>query len=174
MDASAAVPQDYFALPIADAEGAIYRERVYCDELYHQWRCLWNTAEWTLCGEIDKQGHPIIRSRAKPDFLVHHPGLMQNLVAVEVKPANASTKKMIKDLRTLTYFRSRLGNGQNYFSAYFLVYGQNENDWPALGRRLVTRAQHDDEVDLALIRPVLHSRFGARAEFVNWPDAVGA
>jgi len=37
-DASARIAADYFQLPVADAD-SVYRERVYCYELYHQLRC---------------------------------------------------------------------------------------------------------------------------------------
>lgn len=46
---------------------------------------------YSLCGEVDKAGHPLIRGHGldhlKPDFLVHDPGdLDENLVVIEVKP----------------------------------------------------------------------------------------
>ena len=37
------IAHGYFQLPVADAD-ALYRERVYCYELYHQLRCLWETS----------------------------------------------------------------------------------------------------------------------------------
>ncbi|MEZ5417441.1 MAG: hypothetical protein R2708_08860 [Vicinamibacterales bacterium] len=109
-DAATAVPADYAMLPVAKRESPIYRERVYCYELYHQWRMRWRD-QWpySLSGEIDKAGHPIVRPNTKPDFLVHDPGTMRNLLALEVKPANTSIKKALKDLRTLTYLRRDLG-----------------------------------------------------------------
>jgi len=39
-DATAAIPPEYFLLPIHGAD-PVYRERVYCYELYHQMRGLW-------------------------------------------------------------------------------------------------------------------------------------
>ena len=46
-----------------------YRERVYCYEHYNRWRCHWPDGyPYSLAGEIDKHGHPIIRGAAKPDF----------------------------------------------------------------------------------------------------------
>jgi hypothetical protein len=70
-------------LSVAGAEARVYRERVYCYELYHQWRCQWaNDSRFELSGEADKIGDPIIRRNAKPDFLVHVPGEMQNLLVL--------------------------------------------------------------------------------------------
>ena len=169
LDASAAVPDDYVRLPVAGKEEPVYRERVYCYELYHQWRLNWSDDfPYTLCAEIDKAGHPIIRGCQKPDFLVHDPGDVTNLVAVEVKPGNAKLRKMVKDLKTLTYFRRDLGDGQNYFAAYFWVYGINEADWKRKSFELSQQVVGQTDVDLSLIRPVIHQAPGHAATFVTW------
>lgn len=49
----------YFQLPVAGLEDAIYRERVYCYELYHWIRNGWNGFDFSLGGEVDKTGHPL-------------------------------------------------------------------------------------------------------------------
>jgi hypothetical protein len=75
--ATSLIGTDYFQLPVADAD-AVYRERVYCYELYHQLRCLWGDFPFSLGGEIDKQGNPHFHggpyAAAVPDLLVHNPG----------------------------------------------------------------------------------------------------
>jgi hypothetical protein len=86
--ASARIGSEYFQLPVADAD-AVYRERVYCYELYHQFRCLWDDFPFRLGGEIDKNGYPHFQAgpyaKAKPDLLVHAPGIMRrNLACIEV------------------------------------------------------------------------------------------
>src|SRR5437867_7565620 len=94
--ASQQVGEEYMMLPVAGADPQ-YRERVYCYELYHQWRCQWPTRfPYALSGETDKRKHAHVRGKylddIKPDFLVHEPGNMDpdsNLLAVEVKAANA-------------------------------------------------------------------------------------
>jgi hypothetical protein len=170
VEASAEIPQDYFALPVYGKERAIYRERVYCYELYHQWRSRWSTDWYSLCGEIDKSGHPVIRSRAKPDFLVHSPRAMVNLLAIEVKPANVGVAKMVKDLETLTFFRRALGQNQDYFAAYFMVYGLPPASWACISSCLVARVSGNPNVDLRLIRPLIHSAAAQSAAFMTWPD----
>jgi hypothetical protein len=124
--ATARVPKHYFQLPVV-AEGqaeAVYRERVYCYELYHQLRNALDQEGlpegYALSGEIDKQGHPIIRPCA-PDLLFHVPGDMHNnLVVVEVKPINAMSKGISKDVKNLAYFVSpEVG----YRVGVMLVYG---------------------------------------------------
>lgn len=120
------IPWEYFQLPVFGKEDPIYRERVYCYELYHQLRILLEEDAaldgYVLSGEIDKQGHPVIRPCA-PDFVFHNPGAMQNLVIVEVKPINAAIEGVLKDRETLEYFLSpEIG----YQAGIELIYGQNE------------------------------------------------
>jgi hypothetical protein len=70
--ASSQVGDEYFQLPVAGKEEPEYRERVYCYELYHLWRCHWPKGfRFSLCGEVDKKGHPLVRGEPKPDYLVH-------------------------------------------------------------------------------------------------------
>lgn len=125
LDATASVSTEYMQLPVAGAEDPAYRERVYCYELYHQMRSRWPNWPFSLAGEIDKSGHPIIRGdplldRSKPDFLVHVPGTMgRNLAIVEVKPANASPDRMAQDVNKLAAFIQKAG----YLAGFILVYG---------------------------------------------------
>ncbi len=120
------VPQDYFQLPVAGKEAPIYRERVYCYELYHRLRvALPADFHYSLAGEVDKRGHPIIRTpplnRRKPDFLVHSAGNMKrNLLAVEVKPGIARSRDIKKDIETLL---SCLDQPADYEYGMFLIYG---------------------------------------------------
>jgi hypothetical protein len=128
MAATARVTAQYFRLPVAAEEQAkaVYRERVYCYELYHHLRnvldCERLPAGYALNGEIDKQAHPFIR-RSAPDFLFHVPGDMnQNLVVVEVKPINAKPHGIKKDVKNLAYFVSpEVG----YRLGVMLVYGDD-------------------------------------------------
>jgi hypothetical protein len=54
--ATAAISNDYFLLPIRGAD-PVYRERVYCYELYHQMRLRWpQGSPCRLNGEVDKSG----------------------------------------------------------------------------------------------------------------------
>ena len=90
-DATAAVEDNYFRLHIDGADAPIYRERVYCYELYHQMRRRWpDDGPFRLNGEVDKAAHPVLSrldaSYAKPDLLVHGPGDMgRNHAIIEVK-----------------------------------------------------------------------------------------
>jgi len=121
----------YFQLSVATKEGdkKIFRERVYCYELYHQLRCiLGDCFPYKLDGEVDKGGHPIIRKRKTPDLIVHKPGEMnQNLVVIEVKPISVKghLKELEKDLETLQYF---LGEEGRYYHAIMLVYGDGKQN----------------------------------------------
>lgn len=102
-----------------------YRERVYCYELYHQLRVAWpSDSLYCLNGELDKAAHPTLvklgASKAKPDLLVHSPGNMDaNSTVIEVKCCGAAKKGIVKDLKTLVDFRTKVG----YQRAIYLVYG---------------------------------------------------
>lgn len=45
-EATRLIPKSYFHVQIEDGD-PIYRERVYCHELYHQLRFLWPTPTFT-------------------------------------------------------------------------------------------------------------------------------
>ena len=105
--AASGVGEDYFQLPVADADSWT-REKGVCYELYHQLRCIWGTFGFSLGGEIDKQGNPHFRGgpykRAVPDLLVHVPGDMEgNLTVVEVKSVNG-LGSAADDFRKLQWF----------------------------------------------------------------------
>ncbi len=123
-EATRRVPQPYFYLQI-DGGNPVYRERVYCYELYHQLRCLWPTeTDFYLNGEPDKSAHPILREMgadyAKPDLLVHKPGHMSgNHAIIEVKSPMAKAQGIKKDLYTLGLFLRKVG----YQRAIYLLFG---------------------------------------------------
>lgn len=83
---------------MANLEGHRFRERVYCYELYHQLRlALPANFLYTLQGEVDKMGHPIITGGVKPDFILHKSGTMNdNFLVIEVKPLNNTRSRQIK------------------------------------------------------------------------------
>lgn len=123
-EATRCILPSYFHVQI-DGGDPIYRERVYCYELYHQLRCLWpSNTDYFLNGELDKSAHPILRKLgadyAKPDLLVHKPGHMEgNHAIVEVKSSRAQAAGISKDLKTLALFQSSVG----YQRAIYLLFG---------------------------------------------------
>ena len=127
-EATSRIEQEYFLLPVAGSDDAIYKERIYCYELYHRLREGFekNRFPYSLAGEVDKNGHLIIYPKIgakKPDLIVHVPGIMnKNLVAIEVKPINARLQDLKKDLKTLIGFLT----AANYPMAMQLIYGGPE------------------------------------------------
>lgn len=173
LTASEEVPSEYFQLPVASSERPEYRERVYCYELYHRWRCQWRCDfPFSLGGEINKQGHPLIRGDEQPDFLVHVPGQMCNLLVVEVKPVNAALARMSDDLKKLTRFRRELydqdGLPASYHAAYFWLYGLPLRNWPVLRERLLADVAGSADFDPGLVSCFVHEQAGARALPVDW------
>jgi hypothetical protein len=132
MKAIQKINSHYIQLPVAkkDELELIYRERVYCYELYHQLRLLLgDDFPYKLHGEVDKSGHPIIRNDKKPDFIVHNPGTMSNLVVIEVKPVTVKDKirKLREDIDKLKMF---ITSKVNYYRAIMLIYGSINGDLP--------------------------------------------
>ena len=121
--ATANISHEYFLLPVVWSP-PIYRERVYCYELYHQLRRLWpEGSHYRLNGEIDKRGHPYFAENGwapKPDLLVHVPGSQDNYAVMEVKTAdNLRGREVLKDIDTLSRFMDDAG----YRRGIHLVFG---------------------------------------------------
>ena len=164
-EATRNITENYFQLPIHGREDPVYRERVYCYELYHQLRVNWpEEAKHELSGEVDKAGHPLIRGnnldKLKPDFLVHIPGDMKgNHAIIEVKPIDANPESIKKDLITLTAFRRHAG----YSKAIYLIYGKGE----ILPIMKTASNLHDIDkkksIDISLVELWSHSRVGMPA-----------
>lgn len=173
LKASSQITDGYFQLPVAGQEIPVYRERVYCYELYHQWRlCFPSDSAFSLSGEVDKARHLLINDGSKPDFLVHVPGSMNNLLIVEVKPKHADPGRMADDLKKLTRYRRNLkdstGKAANYEAAYFWVYGLSSENWPKLRDEVRGIVKNPDDVDVSLIKVFVHEKAGAPAVEVSW------
>lgn len=162
--ATQAIDSAYFHIQI-DGGDPIYRERVYCYELYHQMRRLWpDGCAYRLNGELDKAAHPILSQwgadRKKPDLLVHQPGSMAgNHAVIEVKSSRASANGIEKDLETLSLFITKVG----YQRAIYLLYGYEAD--MALVKRIQSIASTKD--DRAQIELWLHDAPGKPAACVG-------
>lgn len=170
--ASEEVPPEYFQLSVAGSEKPVPRTSD-CYELYHRWRCQWRHGfPFSLGGEINKQRHPLIRGDEQPDFLVHVPGQMCNLLVVEVKPVNTTPARMADDLKKLTRFRRELYDQDalpaSYEAAYFWLYGLPLRSWPSLRKHLLAAVAEAADFDPGLVSCFIHEEAGARAVPVAW------
>ena len=151
LEATAAIGHEYFLLPI-HGDAPVYRERVYCYELYHQMRLLWpHDSPYRLNGEVDKKAHPHFQKlnagEPKPDFLVHQPGGDQyNHAVIEVK--SVTGQDIPKDLETLSLFRNALG----YERVIFLIYGNEAHDTLARVQRYAANVKHLAPIEVWLHR----------------------
>jgi hypothetical protein len=124
------VAANFFHLPIAGGN-PVYRERVYCYELYHQMRTLWPKAcPFCLNGEVDKRGHVLMGQFGAadniPDLLVHGPGDMkQNHAIIEIKKCELTKEGIQKDVKTFATF---LSEGVGYERGIYLVFGDQIAD----------------------------------------------
>ena len=161
-EAAQALGQDYFLLAI-DGADPVYRERVYCYELYHQLRVRWpESCDWKLNDEVDKQVDIYFRDgRApKPGLLIHIPGTDRNYVVMEVKVFRVDIGDIRKDLTTLSIFVNRFG----YEMAGFRV----EHGSDDLHFKVEKTAQLTKE--LRRIGVLWHSQHGLPAKLV--PELV--
>ncbi|TWA89000.1 methionyl-tRNA formyltransferase-like protein [Bradyrhizobium stylosanthis] len=163
--ATAGIEPGFFRLTIHGG-AAVYRERVYCYELYHQMRRRWpEECAFTLNGEVDKIAHPTLSQLGaagyKPDLLVHQPGHMghANHAVIEVKSVLGAYRGVKKDLTTLALFRRNVG----YARAIYLIYGEEADD--ELAERVaigVTKYAPDVPIELwfhtAALEPARHVR----------------
>jgi len=163
--ATSRIEEHYFRLPVAGGD-PVYRERVYCYELYHQLRCRWNNFRFRLCGEVDKSNHRYFRegpySRAKPDLIVHEPKHMDNksnLAVIEVKPYSQHVR-LKYDLKKLTWFCKNA----NYFRGILLVYGEAEED--AVRKTILHALQSSKQIDIQQIDMFHHSAPGCECQQV--------
>jgi hypothetical protein len=154
ISATKRIERGYFYLPVADAP-PVYRERVYCYELYHQLRGIWvNFYPFKLCAEVDKSNHPHFRRRTIPDLLVHEPGNMDNnLAAIEVKSCNADVRNFKADLEKLTNFCKEAG----YSRGIFLVYGSTNGRQDNVRRKVLKAVEKSNEVNMQFIEVFHHT-----------------
>ncbi|NCC22836.1 MAG: methionyl-tRNA formyltransferase-like protein [Alphaproteobacteria bacterium] len=138
--ATSEVTANYVKFPTLGALKGIYRERVYCYELYHQLRRLWpDECRYTLNGEVDKKAHLYFAENEKkpiPDFLIHVPGEEDNFAIIEVKSASADNKGIEKDIETLQEFTTRL----DYQRGIYIVFGES-NETRETASRVLERLE---------------------------------
>jgi len=146
MKAMQNIDSHYFQLRFAGNNELIYRERVYCYELYHQLRLLLgDDFPYILDGELDKQGHAIILGKEKPDFVIHVPGEMgKNLLVIEVKTVYVKDKirELKEDIDKLKMF---ITSKASYYRAIMLIYGSINGDLPQNIRQEIENV-HDEKI----------------------------
>jgi len=167
--ATAAIEERYFRLKI-DGGNPVYRERVYCYELYHQMRTQWSCTDFVLNGEVDKSAHPIMEplgaNGRKPDLLVHGPGDMNaNFAIIEVKSCSADKRGIDKDLETLSFFRDECG----YRRSIFLMYGFESSEAMSRTMNRITTKKRYSQIELWI-----HKTPGIPAQLLGTIDSGGA
>ena len=158
---TSSISENYFQLTVFGKEQPIFRERVYCYELYHQLRCRWEEIDsnFQICGEIDKRGHPILRERKEtPDFLVHVPGEDANFTIMEVKHSEFTKDGLIKDINTVYNF---MNCDVPYERGICLIYGNRDGLIDD-----ITTAVLEAEVDTSQIEIWHHPLVGSEASHI--------
>jgi hypothetical protein len=151
LSAAARVDQAHFKVA-RYGSNSVYRERVYCYELYHQLRCgLPSGFDYALHGEIDKSGHTAVTEALgyapNPDFVVHVAGDNDNLAVIEVKAATQKRTEICCDLNKLERFIS----GLSYEHGIMLLFGGEDVTPLPVPDRNILVFQHR-EVGIAPVR----------------------
>lgn len=161
--ATQAIGESYFVLPIAGNDRPIKRERVYCYELFHQLRVALQGSQLTLTGEPDKRGHPDFPP-INPDFILHAPGNHeQNTAAVEVE-CRVGLEHLVKDLRNLKSMKER-----GYSTLVLLLFANQSVPWPKLEEAAI-----EASIGLGEIVVLLHRAAGQAATREVPPVATAA
>lgn len=165
-----AVSDRWFLMPIdrEDHDG-VYRERVYCYELYHQLRVrtedsvVAGAPAYVLSGEIDKAGlnAVIAGGTHKPDLVWHVPGTRLNAVVAEVKTTYRwDSDGIVKDLQTLAAFLT--AGDRAYKRGVLLMFGPVADE-DLIARRVRELALASDHSALRRANLVWHPSPGDRA-----------
>jgi hypothetical protein len=129
LSATEMIEEKYFLTKITQANGgekSVYRERIYCYELYHQIKVVCKDVHMNIFAEYDKSGSSFYAgtslSRVKPDFLLHHPGnTKNNHIAMEVKSSAARRSDLQKDIEKLI----KLTDDHGFKFGVYLIYGKD-------------------------------------------------
>lgn len=150
--ATSKITKSYFKTKILknSKEIDVYRERVYCYELYHQMRVEWPFADkHDLQAEVDKCGSSLfcgeILKNAKPDFLIHKAGNVDNnFIAMEVKSADASNRDIKSDLNKLSAMKSVA----NYRNAIYLIFGKTAQEKASKIHKLINEFLISESIEI--------------------------
>lgn len=123
------IEEKYFLTKIQQANGgekSIYRERIYCYELYHQIKVVCKYEHMNIFAEYDKSGSSFYAGtslqRVKPDFLIHLPGNIENNhIAMEVKSSTARRSDLWKDIEKLI----KLTDDHKFEIGIYLIYPES-------------------------------------------------
>jgi hypothetical protein len=131
-EATSKIDKQYYKVKLAYFNQTIYRENVYCYELYYQLRkILGDDFPFILSGEVDKSSHPDIVDRClefKSDFLVHQPGKMDQdsfisiLKVFSLTSAFRMSENLIESLNKMVCATSIQ---EGYYRGIMLIYGDD-------------------------------------------------
>lgn len=168
MSATKNISKEYFSTKIM-ANGCVkevYRERVYCYELYHQIRRQWESGGVVeFYGEFDKSGSSFYAGtglqRVKPDFLIHLPGNAENNhIAMEVKSSAVRRPDLQKDIEKLI----KLTDDHGFKFGVYLIYGKNATTKGEIANECI-----DDRSNIKIF---IHDEVGAKAFALGAPQAT--
>lgn len=134
-DALQAIKAPWFTISIAGSDKKRVFERRFGAELYRQVQNRFENMGFDFApdAEIDKRRHPVVKTRAIPDLIVHRAGSMDwNLAVLEIKPIGGEKDGFKKDVTNLQSFVGR----DSYFSAFLVVFGPTADPKAAIEAKI--------------------------------------
>ena len=126
----AKIDKRFYKLKLAYFNQTMYRENVYCYELYYQLRTmLGEDFPYILAGEVDKASHPDIVERClefKTSFLVHQPGIHSAdsfLAIMQVLSVQTAFRYPETLIDYINKMKCAIGLQGGYYSGIILIYG---------------------------------------------------
>jgi hypothetical protein len=134
-DSISKIDRQYYRVKLAYFNQTIYRENVYCYELYHQLRKhLGEEFPYILSGEGDKASHPEIVDRClefKSDLLIHQPGTVNEdsfLAILHVHSLDSAFRypeRLIENFNKMVCATNVEGG---YYRGIMLIYGDDARE----------------------------------------------
>jgi hypothetical protein len=134
-DAIVRIEKTFYNVKLVYFNQTIYRENVYCFELYHQLRkLLADEYIYSLSGKVDKASHPDIVERClefECDFLIHQPGVVSSeasLAIMNVCSLDTAFRYHETLIEKFKQMNCATSVKDGYYRGIMLIYGNDKAD----------------------------------------------
>jgi hypothetical protein len=135
IESASKIDKRFYKVKLAYFNQTIYRENVYCYELYYQLRkMLGEEFPYLLSGEVDKASHPDIVERChefKSTFLIHQPGIFtpESLLSIlYVCSLNYAFRYPDTLIDNFNKMNCAINLQDGYYRGILLIYGDDKSE----------------------------------------------
>ncbi|MBP7496790.1 MAG: hypothetical protein KA792_03910 [Bacteroidales bacterium] len=169
--AAANIDNNYYHVKLAYFNQTMYRENIYCAELYHQLRkILGDDYPYLLKGNVDKASHPDIVERClefEPEFLIHKPGIFdpESSISIVFVCSILSAFRYHENL-TEKFIKSACSVNVDggYHKAIILIYG---DDSPTLDKGIFDTYKNYCRGLYDKVLLLYHNKIGEKPELIK-------